>query len=134
MRLAFLGKYRETGLLLLRVSLGLLFIWLTAPALMRGAARCARFGAGVRHLGIHSHYQIWGFVGAFAGCVGGVLLIFGLFFRIGILLVLAISIVHAVMLMKGAAGFHAAVPAIETSIILLSLLLIGPGKFSVDKT
>jgi len=29
--------------------------------------------------------------------------------------------------------FHARMPAIEMSILLLSLLFIGPGKYSVDK-
>lgn len=134
MRMAFLAKYRETGLLLLRVSLGLLFIYLTAPALLAGAARWARFGAGVRSIGLHSHLQLWGFLGALAGCLGGVLMIFGLFFRIGILLALAITIVHAITVSKGAAGFHAALAASESAIILVSLLFIGPGKFSVDKT
>ncbi len=132
--LQFLAKYRETGLLLLRLSLGLLFIYLTAPTLMAGAARWARFGADVRYLGLHSHFQLWGFLGALAGCLGGILIIFGLFFRIGILLVLAITIVHAIAISKGAAGFQAALAATEMAIVLVSLLFIGPGKFSVDKT
>ena len=38
MRLAFLAKYREFGLLLIRVSVGLLFILYTAPALIQGPA------------------------------------------------------------------------------------------------
>ena len=44
MRMQFLSKYREAGLLLLRVSLGLLFIYLTAPALMSGSTRLAQHG------------------------------------------------------------------------------------------
>ena len=134
MRLQFLAKYRETGLLLLRVSLGLLFIYLTAPALMSGSTRLAHFGAGVRIFGLHSHFQFWGAIGALAGCLGGALMVFGLFFRIGILLVLAITIIHAVAIAKGTAGFQAALPAVEACVVLISLLFIGPGKFSVDKT
>ncbi len=134
MRMQFLSKYREAGLLLLRVSLGLLFIYLTAPVLMGGSARLTHFGAGIRIVGFHSHFQLWGIVGALAGCIGGTLMIFGLFFRIGILLVLAISILHAIGTAKGAAGFHAAIAAMETCIVLISLLFIGPDKFSVDKT
>ena len=103
-------------------------------ALMAGAARWTRFGADVRYLGLHSHFQLWGFLGALAGCLGGILIIFGLFFRIGILLVLTITIVHAIAISKGAAGFHAALAATETAIVFGSLIFIGPGKFSVDKT
>jgi putative oxidoreductase len=134
MALAFLAKYRDAGLLLLRASLGLLFIYLTAPALMAGAARWAHFGAAARQIGLHSHFQLWGFLAALAGCFGGVLMIFGLFFRIGILLALTITIVHAIAISRGSAGFHAGLAAIETSIVLISLLFIGPGKYSVDKT
>jgi hypothetical protein len=34
MRMAFLAKYRESGLLLMRVGLGVLFIILTGPVLL----------------------------------------------------------------------------------------------------
>ena len=133
MRMQFLSKYREAGLLLLRVSLGLLFIYITAPALMGGSTRLAHFGAGIRILGLHSHFQLWGTIGALAGCLGGAQMVFGLFFRIGVLFVLAISLVHAIAIEKSAAGFAAALPVAETCVVLISLLFIGPGKFSVDK-
>jgi putative oxidoreductase len=72
MRLAFLVKYREAGLLLIRISIGLLFILYTAPALIGGPAAWAHFGAGARHWGLHSHFQLWGFLdrslAALVGC------------------------------------------------------------------
>src|SRR3954470_8600561 len=80
MRMAFLAKYADFGLLLLRVSIGVLFIVYTGPVLMGGPNGWAHFGAGVKNLGIHSHFQIWGFIGALLGCIGAVLVIFGLFF------------------------------------------------------
>ena len=133
MRLAFLAKYREFGLLLIRVSIGLLFILYTAPALMGGPSAWAHFGAGARNLGLHSHFQIWGFVGALFGCVGGVLIIFGLFFRIGVLLLLILAVGHALGVTK-AAGFRMALPSIEICFILAGILFVGPGAYSVDKT
>ncbi len=42
MRLAFLAKYREAGLLLIRVSIGLLFILYAAPALIGLTAKAQR--------------------------------------------------------------------------------------------
>jgi putative oxidoreductase len=133
MRLAFLAKYRETGLLLLRVSLGLLFILYAAPPLMGGPKAWAQFGAGAGHFGLHSHLQIWGFLGSLLGCLGGVLMIFGLFFRIGVLLVLVLAIAHALTVSKGS-GFRVALPSIEMCFVLAGVLFIGPGKYSVDKT
>jgi putative oxidoreductase len=133
MRLAFLAKYREAGLLLMRVSLGLLFILYTAPVLISGPKAWAHFGAGAGQFGLHSHFQVWGFLGSLLGCLGGVLMIFGLFFRIGVLLVLLLALGHAIALHHGT-GFRVALPSIEVCFVLAGLLFVGPGKYSVDKT
>lgn len=134
MKMAFFAKYREGGLLLLRLSLGVLFLYLTAPALLGGHARWTHFGSDMHALGFRSHLAWWGFVGALAGSLGGVLMIFGLFFRIGILLALAVTVVHMIAIVSGRLGWHGAFPSVEMACILVSLLCIGPGKFSVDKT
>jgi len=133
MRLAFLAKYREGGLLLMRVSVGLLFIIYAAPALMGGPKAWSQFGTGANHFGLHSHLQFWGFLGALIGCLGGVLMIFGLFFRIGVLCVLLLAIAHATSV-YGGMGFRVALPSLEICFVLIGLLFIGPGKYSVDKT
>jgi putative oxidoreductase len=131
--MAFLAKYADFGLLLLRVSVGILFILYTAPALMSGPSGWAHFGAGASNWGIHSHFQLWGFLGALLGCIGGVLVVFGLFFRIGILLLLALAIGHAIGVKHGS-GFRTALPSIEMCFVLAGVLFVGPGKYSVDKT
>ena len=130
--LQFLGKYRETGLLLIRASIGLVFIILIAPVLWSGQGSWEHFGSVMRHLDFHSHYKFWGFIGAVLACVGGVLMFLGLFFRVGVLFVLAVTLVDLVAIWGGN-NFHGRMPALEMSILLLSLLLIGPGKYSVDK-
>src|SRR3712207_5123889 len=128
--MAFLAKYREAGLLLMRVSLGVLFVILTGPVLLAGSARWAAFGSGIRSVGLHSNYQLWGFLGALAGCVGAALMIFGLFFRPGVLLVLAVTLVYTLGVMDGG-GFRAALAAVELCAMLVGLLFVGPGKYSV---
>jgi putative oxidoreductase len=133
MSLAFLAKYREFGLLLIRISLGLLFVLYTAPALLGGPTAWAHLGAGARHFGLHSHFQMWGLLGAFLGCLGGVLIVFGLFFRIGVLLVLLLAIGHAIAVTTGS-GFRVGLPSIEMCFVLAGILFVGPGKYSVDKT
>jgi putative oxidoreductase len=131
--MAFLAKYSDFGLLLLRVSVGVLFILYTAPALIGGPSAWAHFGAGAHNWGLHSHFQIWGFLAAFLGCVGGILMIFGLFFRPAVLLMLVFAIVHAIGAKHGN-SFRTAVPSIEMCFILAGILFVGPGKYSVDKT
>ena len=129
--MTFLSKYREAGLLILRVSLGCLFIYLSAPALLGGAAKWAQFAAPLRHFGILSHLQWWGFAAALAQSIGGVLVLIGFFFRIGLILVLIRLLAYTIATWK--IGSLAAYTSLEMCIILASLLLIGPGKFSVDK-
>ena len=133
MRMQWLAKYREAGLLLMRVALGVLFIILTAPVLLSGPARWGNFGSAMRTIGIASNYQFWGFLGALAGCVGAVLMIFGLFFRPGVLLVLAITLVHTIGAFDGGGTVRGNLAAIELCAMLVGLLFVGPGKYSVDK-
>ena len=70
--LKFLGKYRETGLLLLRASVGLIFILICGPVLLSGEHRWAQFGGAMRVFNFHSHLDWWGFFGALAGCIAGI--------------------------------------------------------------
>lgn len=130
--LQFLGKYRETGLLLIRASIGLIFIILVAPVLWNGQGSWEHFGSAMRDLDFHSHYKFWGFTGALLACAGGVLMILGLFFRVGVLFVLVVTVVHLVGIWGGG-GFYSRMPSLEMAILLVSLLFIGPGKYSVDK-
>lgn len=131
--LQFLGKYRETGLLLIRVSVGLIFIVLLGPVLWNPGS-WERIGSAMRHLDFHSHFRFWGIVGALLGCTGGVLMVLGLFFRIGVLFALIVTVVHLIALWSARGGLYPRLPALEMSILLLSLLLVGPGKYSVDKS
>ena len=129
MRMQFLAKYREGGLLLIRLALGVLFIILLGPVLFSGHSAWTHNGEGIRSLGLHAHYQFWGFLGALLGCLGGALMIFGLFFRLGVLLVLLITLVH----LLGVDNYRAHLDALLLFTILLGILFVGPGKYSVDK-
>ncbi len=131
--MAFLAKYREAGLLIMRVALGALFVMLTGPVLLAGPSRWSAFGSAMRNVGMNSQFQIWGLLGALAACIGAALMIFGLFFRLGVLLVLAVAVVYAVGAVHGS-GYRASLAAIELCFILLGLLFVGPGKYSVDRT
>ena len=129
----FLGKNREAGLLLLRVSIGALFLILVAPILTGGHVQWARLGGGMRYLGLHSHLQAWGFLVALLVCIAAVLVVFGLFFRLGLLVCLVVAVIRAIGIVKGT-SLGVALPSIELCLVLASLLFIGPGKYSVDKT
>ena len=60
-------------------------------------------------------------------------MIFGLFFRIGVLLVFVLALGHAIAVYKGS-GFRVALPSLEMCFVLAGVLFVGPGKYSIDKT
>lgn len=132
MRLQFLAKYRETGLLLLRATLGISAILIVAPILFSNQSNWARFGSAIAAIGMRGHYAGWGFALALLVCIGAVLMIFGLFFRLGVLFCLIVALLHMLASSKGADP-HAVLPHLEICATLLSVLFIGPGKYSVDK-
>ena len=132
--LKFLGKYREAGLLLLRASVGLIFILICAPVLLSGEHRWWQFGSAMRVFNFHSHLDWWGFLGALAGCVGGIFMMLGFAFRIGILLAFLVALVNAIAVAHHEHGLYSIIIPIEAVIILVCLSFIGPGKYSVDKS
>ena len=131
--LQFLGKYRETGLLLLRVSIGIIFILICAPVLFAGDRRWAQFGSAMRVFNFHAHLDWWGFLGALTGCIGGVLLVLGLVFRLGVLFAFIVALVNAIAVSRHGHTIADRIGPLEMVVILLCLSFIGPGKYSVDK-
>jgi len=128
-----LGKYRNTGLLILRIGLGLMFIIHGFPKLAGGPDGWAGLGGSMKVVGIDFFPVFWGFMAAVAETFGGFLLIVGLFYRpVCMLLVFTMVIAALVHLGKGD-GLKGASHAIELGIVFLSLIFIGPGKYSVDK-
>jgi putative oxidoreductase len=132
--LKFLGKYREAGLLLLRASVGLIFILICGPVLLSGEHRWWQFGSAMRVFNFHSHLDWWGFLGALAGCVGGIFMMLGFAFRIGIILAFLVALVNAIAVSRHDHGFYSTIIPIEAVIVLVCLSFIGPGKYSVDKS
>ncbi|HEX2971243.1 MAG TPA: DoxX family protein [Tepidisphaeraceae bacterium] len=134
MILASLNRYRDLGLLLIRVGLGLMFMLHGIPKLIGGPALWTGLASGV---GLTIAPVFWGFMAAFAEAVGGLFLILGLFHRIAALLLF--------LDMAGALAFHLQQqgPAgefssgysrpIEMMIVFLGLFLIGAGRYSVDE-
>ncbi len=129
----FLDKYKNIGLLILRLGLGGMFIFHGAPKLFGGPERWESLGAALAVFGIKFAPAFWGFMAAFAEFVGGICVILGFFFRPACMLLTITMIVGATMLLSGGNGLGRAAHAIEDGIVFLSLIFIGPGKYSLDE-
>jgi putative oxidoreductase len=131
----WLSKYRDLGLLLLRVGLGGMMILHGWPKLAGGVELWTKLGGAMSHLGITFLPAFWGFMAAASETVGGALLVLGFFFRPASALLFFTMLVATVMKYRVSRGdfMEWAWPA-EMAIVFLSLILIGAGRFSIDKS
>jgi putative oxidoreductase len=128
------GKYVNFGLLILRIGLGIMFVMHGLPNVQGGMEVWTKIGSAVQYIGIHAFYSIWGLLASVLEVGGGVLLLAGLLFKPTVLALIGIMAVAAYMHISLKEGFLAASQAIELGIVLLSLLITGPGKYSIDNS
>jgi len=131
--LMFLDKFRDIGLLLLRLGIGFMFIvYHGFPKLAGGVDRWEGLGASMASIGITFLPVFWGFMAALAETVGAALLALGLFTRYALFFLLFTMVVAAAFHIGRGDGVKGAAHAIELGVVFLSLILIGPGKYSLD--
>lgn len=141
--LSFLDRFREAGLLLLRLGIGGLFVFYHGPAKMFGGPEVwAEFGKVLPLLGADRIFTLlhipfspvfWGFMAAFAEFVGGILLILGLCTRLAaVLMLIDMAVASSAHLVQGQ-GFAVAAHPVALGIVFLSLIVIGSGCYSLDE-
>ena len=133
MVLTFLNKHRHTGLLILRIGIGLMFILHGAPKLFGGAEKWEKLGMAMATLGIGFMPAFWGFMAAISEFFGGICLILGFVFRPACILMTITMLVATISHLSRGDGLSGASHAIELGIVFLSLILIGAGKYSLDE-
>ena len=135
--MAIFGKlenFRNTGLLLMRIGLGVMMITHGYPKLMGGPEKWLKIGRAVEYFSIHSYHTAWGFAAAVAEGIGGLMLILGLFFRPTSILLMGTMVVAATKHLAQGDGLSGASHAIELAFVFLGLIFLGPGRYSVDKS
>ena len=129
-----LGKYRNTGMLIVRIGLGVMMMIHGFPKLAGGVEMWTGLGGSMKVIGIDFFPVGWGFMAAVTESIGGLFLLLGLFFRPASLLLLFTMIVAGIVhLSDPKQGIMDASHAIELGVVFLGLVFIGPGKYSIDK-
>jgi putative oxidoreductase len=129
-----LSKYKDFGLLVIRVGLGIMFIYHGLPKLMGGEDMWMKVGSSAKYVGITFAPVFWGFMAGTVEALGGLFLIIGLAFRPVCLLLIINLIVAAAYHFGSGGGMEAAAHAIEDAIMFAGLFFIGPGSYSLDKS
>ncbi len=128
-----LGNYRNFGLLIIRIGLGIMFIYHGYPLLGGGVKTWEAIGSSTKYVGIHFWPVVWGLLAATTETFGGFLVIIGLAFRPVCLLLLITLVVAAFSHFGKGEGMDGAAHAIEDAVMFAGLLFLGPGRYSVDK-
>jgi putative oxidoreductase len=129
----FLGRFRDFGLLVMRLGLGLAYIMHGSGKMFGGPDTWTQLGGTMSQLGITFTPTLWGFLAAFAEFGGGILLILGLAFRPAALMLLCTMIVATFTMYKGGQDFTAYSHPLKMAFVFFALLFVGPGRFSLDK-
>ncbi|MDQ7053930.1 MAG: DoxX family protein [candidate division KSB1 bacterium] len=133
MVLSKLAKYGDLGLLVARLGVGLMFIFVHGgPKILGGPERWAKLGTAMEYLAIGFAPTFWGFMASIAEFLGGLLLVLGLFFRPACLGLIATMFVAASMHLGRGDTLVQASHAIENFFFLVGILMVGPGKYSLD--
>ena len=135
MFLTSLTRFRDFGLLLLRLGLAAVFLYNARHLMFDGPEKWKHLGAAMKYLGVTAWPAFWGLLAAFSEFFGAILIAFGFLFRPACLLLAITMTVAAIMHLKTEPhdAFQKASWAIDMAVVFWSLILIGPGKFSVDK-
>lgn len=127
-----LNKYRDLGLLVLRVGIGIMFMYHGGAKLLAGPDMWTKVGSAMGNLDITFFPVFWGFIASCAEFFGGVLLIIGFLFRPASIILTFDMFVATLFHFKHGDGLGIASHAIECGIVFLSLILIGAGAYSLD--
>jgi putative oxidoreductase len=125
------NKYLDVGLLILRIGLGIMFLFHGAPKIFGGPEFWFKIGSAAGNFGMTMWPTFWGFMSGVAEFGGGLFLITGLFFRPAmILLVVNLAVAASTHFVRGQ-GLGGASHAIEDAITFAGLFFIGPGRYTI---
>lgn len=122
----------DSGLLLLRIGIGCCMALHGFPKLLAGPPAWERLGNTMALLGIEKLPLVWGLLAGLTEVIAGIMLIVGIFTNLALFL-LSFTMVMALgfHLNKGD-DFLIYSHALELFIVFASLILVGPGRYSID--
>jgi len=134
MFLNFFRKYQDFGLLVIRIGLGASYIYVHGSSkIFGGPERWEKVGDAVNIFGINFLYTFWGFIAACSEFIGGGLILLGLFFRPAAALIFVTMIIAASNHIHDGDPINKIAYPLELGFVLLGLIFLGPGKYSLDK-
>ena len=129
---SYLERYRDYGLLIIRVGVGVVFMVHGWPKITGGAEMWTGLGGAMGVIGIGFAPAFWGFMAAFSEFFGGLLLALGLLARPAALFMCFTMVMATLVHVTGGDGFGTISHPLKLIFVFAGLLLTGPGKYSID--
>lgn len=125
--------YKDIGLLILRVGLGIMFMLHGYPKVFGGPEMWAEVGSATQSIGIDFSPVFFGFMAGITELFGGLFLLLGLFFKPALGMLTVVMAVATASHISAGDSFSAVSQSIEIAIVFISLFFIGSGKYSLDR-
>jgi putative oxidoreductase len=129
---ALLSGYRDLALLAFRLVLGGMFMWHGWPKIVGGPVVWEKLGQVMGTFGITFAPAFWGFMASFSEFGGGLMIVLGLFYRIGAFLLFFTMLTAFSTQMIGGKGLSKASQSFEAGFSFFAAAFVGPGKYSLD--
>lgn len=129
----FLDKYRDAGLLFIRLGIGFAFIFVHGWGKISGGPELwGKIGGSMANLGITFAPVFWGFMASISEFGGGILLVLGLFTRSTSAFMAFTMFVAFMQHTSKLDPWNKAVYPMEMFAVFMALIFLGAGKFSID--
>jgi len=122
----------DLGLFVIRVGIGLLFIFHGWPKITGGPETWSWLGKALSSYGIYFMPEAFGFIAAVSEFAGGILLVLGLFTRTSLVFLFGTMAVATLMHLGVGDPFGKVSHPLKALAVFAGLFFTGPGKYSLD--
>lgn len=127
------NRYTDSGLLIIRTGISVIFILLHGlPKMQGGPEMWLRIGKSMSNLGINFLPEFWGFMASFSEFIVPLFILTGLFFRPALLLISFTMIVALITHFTNTDPWSKIAYPMALLTVFTGLFLTGPGRFSLD--
>ncbi|MEM9158151.1 MAG: DoxX family protein [Verrucomicrobiota bacterium] len=133
--LSFLSKFDFVGVFALRVGLGAIVAVQGFAPFIGGAKTWKDVGRGLANVGLDQPnlFLVFGLISVMLQVFGGFCIVVGLFTRLTALMLSVVVAIHTAGLFNTDAPLLHILIGAQITLAFFSLLLIGPGRFSLDR-
>lgn len=133
LKINFGNKFTDLGLLIIRLGLGLSFIFIHGLSKITGGPELwGKLGKSMSNIGIDFLPEFWGFMAAFSEFVIPFFIIAGFIFRPSIFLISGTMFVAMMMHLAKLDPWNKVAYPMELLFVFAGLFFIGPGRYSID--